>query len=104
MAQPSPHCPHCLSQSINRNGFNERGTQSYKCKDCGRRFVLTPKCFPLTPAEKALIERLLLERISLAGIARVMERSESFIQKSYVNAKAKTVPKTVEVTKKVKKP
>ncbi|NJR68379.1 MAG: hypothetical protein HC771_06685 [Synechococcales cyanobacterium CRU_2_2] len=48
--------------------------------------------------EVALLERLLLERLAIAGIARVMQRSESCIQ-TYVNAKVKTIPKKVEVTK-----
>ena len=103
MTQELLHCPNCSSESISRNGFNDRGKQSYKCRDCGRRFVLAPQCLPLSETEKALLERLLLERISLAGIARVMQRSESCIQ-GYVNAKAKTVPQKVEVTKKGKKP
>ena len=97
------HCPNCLSESISRNGFNDRGTQSYKCRDCGRRFVLTPQCSALSNEEIALLERLLLERLAIAGIARVMQRSESCIQ-SYVNEKAKTVSQKVEVTKKEKKP
>ncbi len=103
MTQELLHCPNCLSEDISRNGFNDRGTQSYKCRDCRRRFVLTPKSLPLSDEEIALLERLLLERLAIAGIARVMQRSESCIQ-TYVNAKAKTISKKVEVTKKVKKP
>ena len=97
------HCPSCQSNEISRNGFNDRGNQSYKCRDCGRRFVLDPQCSVLSDEEIALLERLLLERIAIAGIARVMQRSESCIQ-AYVNAKAETVSQKVEVTKKGKKP
>ena len=97
------NCLHCLSESVSRNGFNDRGTQSYKCRDCRRRFVLTPKSLPLNDEERALLERLLLERLSIAGIARVMQRSKSCIQ-NYVNANAKTISQKVEVTKKLKKP
>jgi hypothetical protein len=57
----------------------------------------------MSDGEKALIDRLLLERISLAGIARLMQRSDDCIQK-YVNEKAKKVSKKVEVIEKGKKP
>ena len=49
-----------------------------------------------------MIDRLLLERISLAGIARVMQRSEDCIQR-YVNQKVTTITTQVEVTNKPKK-
>ena len=50
-----------------------------------------------------MIERLLLERISLAGIARVMQLSKDCVQR-YVNGQAETISQEVEVTKKGKKP
>jgi insertion element IS1 protein InsB len=49
-----------------------------------------------------LIERLLLERISLAGIARVLQLSEDCVQR-YVNRKAKQVKQQTEVAPKPKK-
>ena len=58
---------------------------------------------PLSQEQRTLIDRLLLERLSLAGIARVMQRSGICIQR-YVNQKAKTVSTQVEVTNKQKKP
>lgn len=45
---------------------------------------------------------MLLERISLAGIARVLQRSEDCIQR-YVNRKAEQVQHQVEVMPKPKK-
>jgi IS1 family transposase len=39
---------------------------------CGRAFVLTPENFVITAEQRALIERLLLERISLRGICRAV--------------------------------
>lgn len=46
-----------------------------------------------------LIDRLLLKRISLAGIARAVQVSESWLQ-SYVNQKYRAVPRQVHVTPK----
>jgi insertion element IS1 protein InsB len=48
-----------------------------------------------------LIDRLLLERISLAGIARAAKVSERWLQ-DYVNEKYKNVPRKVIVYRKSK--
>ena len=48
---------------------------------------------------KELIDKMLLERISLAGIARVVGVSERWLQ-NYVNGKYKSAPQEVEVVKK----
>ncbi|MBW4690458.1 MAG: TetR family transcriptional regulator [Lyngbya sp. HA4199-MV5] len=32
-------CPHCQSQQLSKNGYR-RGKQCYRCKDCGRQFVM----------------------------------------------------------------
>ncbi|MBD1838230.1 MULTISPECIES: hypothetical protein [unclassified Coleofasciculus] len=45
------------------------------------------------------IDRLLLERISLAGIARAAQVSEQWLQ-TYVNEKYAGVPRSVQVTPK----
>ena len=103
MTQEIIHCPRCQSQEISRNGLNSSGKQSYMCRDCGRRFVLEPQWTPLSEKQKSLIACLLLERISLTGIARVMDRSEDCIQR-YVNQRMDNVVQQVEVTKKEKKP
>ncbi|MGN7613663.1 IS1 family transposase [Magnetococcales bacterium HHB-1] len=71
------------------------GKQNYKCKECGRQFVLHPEKQPISDKTKGLIDRLLLERLSLAGIARAVGVSESWLQK-YVNKKLESVPQTIE--------
>jgi AraC-like DNA-binding protein len=48
---------------------------------------------------RELIDRLLLERISLAGIARAAQVSETWLQQ-YVNQKYALVRREVEVTQK----
>ncbi len=69
--------------------------QNHICKECGRQFVLFPDK-KLVPVEtKSLVDKLLLERISLAGIARVTGVSESWLQR-YVNKKMAEIPKTIE--------
>lgn len=96
-------CPSCESKEIGRNGLTRHSKQNYKCRDCGRQFVLDPVWKAITPEQYSLIERMLLERISLAGIARVLQISEDTVQR-YVNAKAESMPEQVEVSAKPKKP
>lgn len=92
-------CPTCSSDDIMKNGTTRRGKQNYKCRDCGRQFVENPQWKPKDKDTYTLIDRLLLERISLAGIARVLQLSESWLQQ-YVNAVYAEVPQRAEVVAK----
>jgi insertion element IS1 protein InsB len=65
-------CPQCGSAWYKRNGHIHTGKQNHKCKACGRAFVLVPENHVITEEQQALIERLLLERISLRGICRAV--------------------------------
>ena len=53
----------------------------------------------ITQETKALVDKLLLEKIPLAGIARVVGVSEVWLQK-YVNQKYQAVAHKVEIEKK----
>ena len=77
-------CPQCANKQIVKNGSIHNGKQKYKCKACGRQFIEQPQQRRISAETKTIIERLLLERISLAGIARVTGVSERWLQ-SYVN-------------------
>jgi insertion element IS1 protein InsB len=79
-----------------KNGTTRRGKQNHKCRDCGRQFVENPQWQPKDADTSAMINRLLLERIPLAGIARVLQLSESWLQQ-YVNQVYETVPQRVTV-------
>src|SRR5215208_6724189 len=65
-------CPQCGSRRYKRNEHIHTGKQNHRCKVCGRAFVLTPENALITEEQRALIERLLLERISLRGICRAV--------------------------------
>ena len=63
-------CPQCQSPKYKKNGHIHNGKQNHRCKDCGRQFV---DCFEqhlVSDETRSLIERLLLERLSLRGICR----------------------------------
>ena len=95
-------CPNCGSEEVSRNGQTRHGKQNYKCRECGRQFVLNPAWKAITKEQQELMQRMLLERISQAGIARVLQVSEDTVQR-YVNARAFVVKKQVEVSSKPKK-
>jgi insertion element IS1 protein InsB len=74
---PDIECPACGSQHIIKNGFVHNGKQKYHCKSCSRQFVNNPTKVIISIKRKQFIDRLLLERISLRGIARVTQVSWS---------------------------
>jgi len=65
-------CPRCGSNWFKKNGHIHTGKQNHRCKLCGRAFVLNPVNSVITQEQRTLIERLLLERISLRGICRAV--------------------------------
>ncbi|MEP7336741.1 MAG: IS1 family transposase [Acidobacteriota bacterium] len=62
---------------IKRNGHTHYGEQNYLCKKCGRQFVQDLQ--HISEEKKALIKRLLLERLSLCGICRATEVSLTWL-------------------------
>jgi hypothetical protein len=74
------HCPTCQATQIIKNGSIHNGK---------------PK--RISDATKQLIDKLLLERISLVGIVRVTGVSPRWLQ-YYVNAKYASVPRSMTVT------
>jgi insertion element IS1 protein InsB len=89
-------CPNCYSDCCVKNGSNSVGTPKFLCKGCRRQFVENPIQSRIPDSKKEVIDRLLLERISLAGIARVVEVSERWLQ-NYVNDKYSSVSQEVKV-------
>ena len=94
-------CPRCDSQYIVKNGHTRNGKQSFKCGDCARQFVMAPRHQPISESTRKLIDKLLLEKISLAGICRATGVSERWLQ-YYVNKKLGAVKRQVEVKSKKK--
>ncbi len=92
-----PDCPTCASSRTVKNGRIHNGKQRFKCYECGRQFVERPQKKVIDQITRELVDRLLLERISLAGIARAAQVSEQWLQ-TYVNEKYAQVPRSVQVT------
>jgi IS1 family transposase/transposase-like protein len=94
-------CPRCDSQHIVKNGHTHNGKQFFKCGDSARQFVIAPRPQPISEETRKLIDKLLLEKISLAEICRTTGVSEKWLQ-YYVNKKLGAVNRKVEVKSKKK--
>lgn len=96
-----PQCPTCQAQHTVKNGHIHTGKQRFLCKQCGYQFVENPTNKTIDADTRALIDRLLLERLSMAGIARAAQVSEQWLQ-DYVNLKSAQTPQTADVRPKKK--
>jgi transposase-like protein len=94
-------CPKCGSAHVKKNGHIHNKKQKYQCNTCKYQFVENPQNIIISEEKKKLIDKLLLERIPLAGIARVAGISERALQ-TYVNKKYAAVPQKIEIAEKPK--
>ena len=95
------HCPLCHCEQVVKNGHIHHGKQRFKCCHCGRQFIENPTKITISKETKLLIDRLLLERISWAGIARATQVSQKWLQ-DYVNEKYAQTPRQIKVSEKKK--
>ena len=91
-----PSCPKCSAERTVKNGRIHTGKQRFLCRGCGYQFVENPTDKRIDQATRELIERLLLERLSMAGIAQAVQVSEQWLQ-DYVNYKAAQTSRTAQV-------
>lgn len=94
---PKLICPSCGSGHLIKNGSIHNGKSKNQCKSCSRQFVGNPSKKIISQKTKQLIDKLLLERISLRGIARVTQVSWSWLQ-NYVNHKLAYVPRKIRLS------
>ena len=71
-------CPACQSEYVKKNGHTSKGKQNYRCR-CGRQFVQGGADWFISDSNKVLIDKLLLERISLNGICRSVGISQTWL-------------------------
>jgi transposase-like protein len=93
------NCPDCQSNNLKKNGRIHNRKQRYLCKDCGRQFTPEGTKKTIREESKEMIDRLLLEKLPLAGIARAVQVSETWLQ-AYVNDKYTQVERQVKVAAK----
>src|SRR5258707_13211376 len=92
-----PNCPRCESSWVVKNGHIHNGKPKFACKDCRRQFVENPVWKPISAETKARIDKLLLERVSLAGVVRETGVSAQWLQ-DYVNAKYADHSQVADIT------
>ncbi len=92
-------CPECNSKNFTKNGSIHNGKQKYNCKDCGRQFVENPQNKVIPQETWDIVDKLLLEKIPIAGISRVTGISEPWLQR-YINRKYEKIPKKINIVKK----
>ncbi|AFY39573.1 IS1 transposase [[Leptolyngbya] sp. PCC 7376] len=73
-------CPNCQSTKVVKNARIHNGKQNHRFRDCGRQFVENSQQKIISSDTTELIDKLLLEKIPLAGIARVCDVSEPWLQ------------------------
>jgi transposase-like protein len=56
-----------------KNGRTHTGKPNHKCQNCGRQFVQDSQQKIISAETKKTIDKLLAEKIPLAGIARVVD-------------------------------
>lgn len=84
-------CSHCSSENTKKNGHTHYGKQNYLCHTCNRQFVEGGQEWFVNESDKILINKLLLERISLSGICRVRDVSQQWLL-SYIKELYKSLP------------
>ena len=98
---PKRVCPAYGSKHIIKNGSIHNSKPKHQCKSCGRQFVDNPTKITISNETKQLIDRLLLEKISVRGIARATGVSWSWLQ-DYVNQKLARTPGRIKLSGKSK--
>src|SRR5262245_54658182 len=63
-------CPVCKSSPYKKNGHIHNGKPNHHCHDCWRQFVQCCEQSRISEEKRGLIERLLIERMSLRGSCR----------------------------------
>jgi len=95
----SKQCPSCGSSHTVKNGTIHNKKQKYQCQTCKRQFVPNNSKVYINNQTKELIDKLLLEKISLAGIIRVTGVSKKWLQ-NYVNRNFAEVSQSIKCTQK----
>ncbi|WP_445301437.1 IS1/IS1595 family N-terminal zinc-binding domain-containing protein [Microcoleus sp. Pol10D4] len=57
-------CPNCGCEEVSRNGQTRHGKQNYKCRECGRQFVLNPAWKAITKEQQEASPELMVISLS----------------------------------------
>ena len=83
MCEKKDRCPYCLGTNLRPKGWktkaNGKRQRRFKCQDCKKHILLGGRNWFVSDEQLSLIQKLLLERISLRGICRVVGISLSWL-------------------------
>lgn len=74
-------CPVCSSLNIKKNGINKQGKQRYRCKACGRQFILNYNYRAYLKYIRELIVPMCLNGSGIRDISRVLRISPTTVIK-----------------------
>ncbi len=80
MSVERPIFPRRGSHHTVKNGRIHNEKPKHKCQECGRQFVENPTKKYILPSVIEYIDKMLLEKIPLAGIVRVTGVSKTWLQ------------------------
>ena len=86
-----PICPNCQSASVIKSGHVHSGKQRFLCQDCGRQFTPDADWKSVSPETRGIVDRLLLQRLSLRGIVRATGVSRSWLRR-YAASRFRAAP------------
>ena len=84
-------CPYCNSPKFVKNGSVHRRKKN-RCLNCGKQYVLEQHFKRISKEIWELVDKLLVEKLPLAGTARVTGVSERWLQ-IYTNRKYAAIEK-----------
>ncbi len=74
-------CPACSSLNIKKNGINKQRKQRYRCKGCGRQFILKYRYRAYLKHLRELIVPMCLNGSGIRDISRVLQVSATTVMK-----------------------
>ena len=84
-------CPVCSSLNIKKNGINKQGKQRYRCKICGRQFILKYAYRAYLKYIRELIVPMCLNGSGIRDTARVLRVSATTVMR-VISQRAKNLP------------
>ena len=87
-------CPYCQQEGQQvKAGFNNSGSQRYKCQSCKRRYTLEPKAAGYATSVRQQAVRLCVDGMNFRRIARTLGVNHQTVI-NWVNAHADQLPAT----------
>jgi transposase-like protein len=88
-------CPRCCAEHTVKHGRSHHGQATRLCTDCRRPVVPDATQTVISPQTWERLDTLLLEKLPLAGMARVVDLAAEYLPAS-VNRQSAAVPRELQ--------